>query len=576
MTVASSLAPNANPPTNAPGASPLRAERDRFVALAFCWGDILLELDGDGRIVYATGAIEPLLGLPTEELIGRALESAVVPGERPAVRALLAGATGRKRIEAASLQLAGAAGASPPLMVAGYQLEDLNGHFFLALRACPPPPKTGGFGRRSRDGATGLYDAAAFIDMVTSQLADGHPDAANRCLSLIMLQGYEALRHRLVESAEHELQTRIGAALRAGSIDGASAACVGPDRYSLIHRADFDVSGLQGEISGFTRELDPDAVGAAVEAATFELDREGMNRDDVAQGLTYAMNRFKAIEPSASGLAEFSTSFSSVVEEAVAALADLEQLIEGGLFTVLLQPIHDARSGAVHACSAMVRLPAQGGRDVTAERLALAESAGVIVDLDLAVIRKIVDLLKTKVPVNAEPVVAVRVSGQTVDALSALAQIDQLIRDNPWIRGRLIFEITQSSRIADAGAANAGIQRLREQGIQVCLSDFATSAHGFQYLADLEVDSVKLAAEAVEHARDARQGKAYIKALMAFCREFGVATIAGGVDDEATLRLVRGCGVQFVQGALFGLPSADPRTLGRAAPAHLFKEKVQW
>ncbi|HSO41770.1 MAG TPA: EAL domain-containing protein [Rhodospirillales bacterium] len=461
-------------------------------------------------------------------------------------------------------------------MVAGYQLEDLNGHFFLALRACPAPPKTGGFGRRSRDGALSLYDAAGFIDMVTSQLADGRPDGANPCLSLIMLQGYEALRHRLVESAEHELQARIAAALRAGAIDGASATCVGPDRYSLIHRADFDVSGLQGEISGFTRDLDPDAVGAEVEAATLELDREGLSSGDVAQGLTYAMSRFKALEPSAAGLAEFSTTFSAVVQDAVAALADLQQLIEGGLFTVLLQPIHDARSGAVHACSAMVRLPAQNGRDITGERLALAESAGVIVDLDLAVIRKIVELLKTKVPVNAEPVVAVRISGQTVDTLSALAQLDQLIRDNPWVRGRLIFEITQSSRIADAGAANAGIQRLREQGIQVCLCDFATSAHGFQYLADLEVDSVKLASDAIEHARDARQGKAYIKALMAFCREFGVATIAGGVDDEATLRLVRGCGVQYVQGALFGLPSADPRTLGRAAPAHLFKDKVQW
>ncbi|HYN38175.1 MAG TPA: EAL domain-containing protein [Rhodospirillales bacterium] len=574
MTVATSLA--SNPTPGASASSPLRAERDRFVALAFCWGDILLELDGDGRIVYAAGAIEPLLGLPTEELVGRTLESAVVPGERPAVRALLAGATGRKRIEAASLQLSGAAGASPPLMVAGYQLADLNGHFFLALRACPAPPKPGGFGRRSRDGALGLYDAAGFIDMVTSQLADGRFDGANRCLSLIMLQGYEALRHRLVESAEHELQARIAAALRAGAIDGASATCVGPDRYSLIHRADFDVSGLQGEISGFTRDLDPDAVGAEVEAATLELDREGLSSGDVAQGLTYAMSRFKALDPSAAGMADFSTTFSAVVQDAVAALADLQQLIEGGLFTVLLQPIHDARSGAVHACSAMVRLPAQNGRDVTGERLALAESAGVIVDLDLAVIRKIVDLLKTKVPVNAEPVVAVRISGQTVDALSALAQLDQLIRDNPWVRGRLIFEITQSSRIADAGAANAGIQRLRAQGIQVCLCDFATSAHGFQYLADLEVDSVKLAADAIEHARDARQGKAYIKALMAFCREFGVATIAGGVDDEATLRLVRGCGVQYVQGALFGLPSADPRTLGRAAPTHLFKDKAQW
>lgn len=148
MTVATtSLASNPTPST---AASPLRAERDRFVALAFCWGDILLELDGDGRIVYATGAIEPLLGLPTEELVGRTLEGAVVPGERPAVRAMLAGAGGRKRIEAASLQLAGATGASPPLMVAGYQLQELNGHFFLALRACPPPAKAGGFGRLAR------------------------------------------------------------------------------------------------------------------------------------------------------------------------------------------------------------------------------------------------------------------------------------------------------------------------------------------------------------------------------------------------------------------------------------------
>lgn len=573
MTVATSLASNTTPGA---ATSPLRAERDRFVALAFCWGDILLELDGDGRIVYAAGAVESLLGLPTEDLVGRTMESVVIPGERPAVRAMLSGATGRKRIEAASLQLAGATGGSPPLAAAGYQLQELNGHYFLALRACPPPPKPGGFGRRSREGAGGLYDTAAFIDMVTTQLADGRRDGAGRCLSLIMLQGYETLRQRLVESTEQELQARIAAALRAGAIDGASAACVGPDRYSLVHRADFDVSGLKGEIGGFTRELDPEAVGAEVEAATFELDRDGLSRDDAAQGLAYAMGRFKAMGPGAGGLAELSTSFSAVVEDAVAALADLEQVIEGGLFTVLLQPIYDARSGTAHACSAMVRLPAHNGRDVTAERLSLAESAGVVADLDLAVIRKIIDLLKTKVPVNAEPVVAVRVSGQTVDALSALAQIDQLIRDNPWIRGRLIFEITQSSRIANAAAANAGIQRLRAQGIQVCLSDFATSAHGFQYLADLEVDSVKLAADAIEHARDARQGKAYVKALMAFCREFGVATVAGGVDDEATLRLVRGCGVQFVQGALFGLPSADPRTLGRAAPAHLFKEKVQW
>lgn len=161
LTAATSPAPTA--PTTS-----LRLERDRFVALAFCWGDLLFELDGDGRIVYATGAIEPLLGLPAADLVDQSLESIVVAGERASVRTLLAGASGRKRVETSSLQLNGATGPTPPLSVAGYQLQDLNGHYFLAMRACPPAVKTAGFGRRSRDGATGLYDAPAFIDMVTS------------------------------------------------------------------------------------------------------------------------------------------------------------------------------------------------------------------------------------------------------------------------------------------------------------------------------------------------------------------------------------------------------------------------
>lgn len=389
-----------------------------------------------------------------------------------------------------------------------------------------------------------------------------------------MLPGYENLRERLLATAETELLSRIGASLRAGAIDGASAARIGPDRYSLLHRADLDIDGLRGEIGDLTRSADLQAIGTNVETATVQIDDVGGGT--VGQSLTYAIGRFQAMDADADTLASFSTSLSAVAQEAVSTLGDIGALIAEGMFGIMLQPILDARSGGAHAYAVTIRLPTQSGRDTTAERMALAEGAGLIVDLDLAVLRKVLEWLKKKTPVNAEPVIAMRISGQTIDALSALAQIDQLIRDNPWIRGRLIFEITQSSRIGNPATANAGIQRLREQGIQVCLCDFATSAHGFQYLADLEVDAVKLAADAVDHAREARQGKAYVKALVAFCREFGVATMAGGIDDEATLRLVRGCGVQFVQGALFGQPAADARIIGRAIPAHLFRDTAQW
>jgi len=36
--------------------------RDRFVAFAFCWADLLIELDQSRRVLFAVGAAKPLLG----------------------------------------------------------------------------------------------------------------------------------------------------------------------------------------------------------------------------------------------------------------------------------------------------------------------------------------------------------------------------------------------------------------------------------------------------------------------------------------------------------------------------------
>jgi PAS domain-containing protein len=48
----------------------LRAERDRFVALAFCSADLLVELDPTGAITFAAGATKVFTGRSPEELGG--------------------------------------------------------------------------------------------------------------------------------------------------------------------------------------------------------------------------------------------------------------------------------------------------------------------------------------------------------------------------------------------------------------------------------------------------------------------------------------------------------------------------
>ncbi len=68
----------------------LRTERDRFVAFAFSWADLLFELDETSRIVYATGVLEPLVGRTGQDLHGTTFCDLVTSEERAKARSLLA------------------------------------------------------------------------------------------------------------------------------------------------------------------------------------------------------------------------------------------------------------------------------------------------------------------------------------------------------------------------------------------------------------------------------------------------------------------------------------------------------
>ena len=47
--------------------------RERFVAFAFCWADILIELDNSHKVLFAGGATKPLLGFDANALVGKKL-----------------------------------------------------------------------------------------------------------------------------------------------------------------------------------------------------------------------------------------------------------------------------------------------------------------------------------------------------------------------------------------------------------------------------------------------------------------------------------------------------------------------
>jgi hypothetical protein len=60
----------------------MSSDRDRFVAFAFCWADLLVELDQSRKVLFAVGATKSYLGFGAEKLIGRNFMEMVSPKDR--------------------------------------------------------------------------------------------------------------------------------------------------------------------------------------------------------------------------------------------------------------------------------------------------------------------------------------------------------------------------------------------------------------------------------------------------------------------------------------------------------------
>ena len=537
--------------------------RDRFVAFAFCWADMLVELDPSRKVTFAVGATKPILGVGPEGIIGRNFMDLVSPNDRVLVDQLLFMTSKKGRIDNVTIRMQGTKGLSAPLAFAGYVMPDLKDHFFLALRTQAHLDDKGNTEEGvSRDKSTGLLTGDSFSEMAVQKIKDSNAE-----LTLVNLPGFQAFYDTLSEDERQVLLNTVGTTLRANSLGGDSAGEVGDGKFGIVHEAGLDVAALEAKIAEATKAFDPTGKGVEVQAATVEMDMSGVNEGDLAKGLVYTINHFKEQVGDKFNVKDIAKNMDNLVKETVQSLNNFRSLVGGNDFQVAFHPILDARTGSVHHYEALVRF--NGNFEESPYKyITFAEETGLITEFDIAMARKCVDWLRKN---RADKVaIAVNISGMSVGNDQYSKDLHAMLDADTWLRNFLVFEITESARVADLVQANNFVQGLRKKGFHVCLDDFGAGAASFQYLSVLEVDVVKLDGSAVKNAQTAPKGRAFLKALTTLCKAMDVETIAEMVDSKEGLEFVRDCGVEYVQGFLFGKPDPDPWSFIKKLDRKLF------
>ncbi len=527
--------------------------REQALAFVFSWADIILE-SADGRIVLAEGAVKALLGYDSDSLTGRALTDIFVPGNRVLIEKVGVLLRRHGRVDEVDVQLRSTDGRRLPARLCGHALGS-NGHLFLAIRSDLRMP--GDDTVWPHDDQSGLYAGEKFHELAASRLREMAESGNTADLAVVDIAGLERICKNLPPDESETLMAAIGALIKANSIDGDSAAALSDGKYGFLAEPDHDTGALEREVADLVATMVPNHEVAVTGAKMTIGDVREIDEDSLTKGLMYTL---QAVQNSGGGaLQEMSRNMTSLIDQTVSQISAFRSLVTHRHFDVALHPIVGLRDGKIHHFEALCRF--HGNRDASPFKvITFAEETGLIHQFDLTMAAKVIEWLSRQPRNNASFRAAVNVSGYSIGQPAYVEGLNRLLDLNDWLENRLIFEVTESSRMTDLEGADDFIQGIRKRGFEVCLDDFGAGAASFQYLSVLDVDVVKLDGSAVKNAQKAPKGRAFLSSLTDLCRRLKVFTVAEMVDTPKTLDFVRDCGCDFAQGYLFGKPSTDVRS----------------
>jgi len=110
------------------------------------------------------------------------------------------------------------------------------------------------------------------------------------------------------------------------------------------------------------------------------------------------------------------------------------------------------------------------------------------------------------------------------------------------------LEITESALMADPGRAMATTARISALGVAVALDDFGTGYSSLQHLRKLPLSELKIDRSFVSGMAHNSDDAAIVASIVGMARSLGLRTVAEGVENEYTSKLLADIGCTMAQG----------------------------
>ena len=531
----------------------------------------ILRLDCRGTTVDANPAMEAILGLSHDQLVGRRFASLVAPEDRGRLEAMFATLTSETdKLPDLELRCRHSSGATLWVLLRGVIEADTtceNGSVVAMVEDISARKRTELELERQaqinqhqalHDQLTGLPNRTLFSERISQAILRARRQGTKLAVALVDLDRFKDINDSLGHSVGDRLLVKVGELMGQALRASDTVARLGGDEFGLVlpelSTKDALVPVLDRLQVALERpiQLEDLPIGIEVSIGIAFYPDHGAEAQTLIQRADVAMyeakrNGFTHAFYDDTGHA-YDVANLTLVAELRRALAEHELVLN-------YQPKAELASGEITSVEALVRWQhPQRGLVAPDAFIPLAQETSLIGPLTLYVIEEALRQIHAWQQEGIELRVAVNLSTRNLLDRALPKQVAALLERCGVAAELLELEVTETSMLASPTRARAVLDELADLGIRLSIDDFGTGYSSLAYLRELPVDEIKIDRSfvmgMVEQAGDA----VIVRSTVDLGRNLGLEVVAEGVETAEQWDRLRDLGCDTAQGYYLSRP----------------------
>ena len=188
------------------------------------------------------------------------------------------------------------------------------------------------------------------------------------------------------------------------------------------------------------------------------------------------------------------------------------------------------------------------------EFITIAEQAGLIEQVTSWVMKQTISDLAYFRERGYDFTVAMNLSTQDIQNKVLLSNLVSLLTEKGLSPDALELEITESDLVADASLAIENLNELTARGFHFAIDDFGTGYSSLAYLKNLPVKTIKIDKSFILYLASDENDQQIVHTVLSLAAVFNLKVVAEGVEDLASLNILKDWGCDVAQGYYISRP----------------------